>query len=370
MQRTVLMMKKKLSELYVNSPLLGVIIIGEAVGYPVYYGQYADLLDREFVRTYGDYYYINNSVTNENDLLIAFQSDVRSFLLSNDYKYGRLWTTTMLTYNPIENYSMKDEMTVEYIGEENTNNTRTGGVVNELTKTGEESTSKVYTGEESNVNTRSGNSVEELERTGSEVVAKAMKGSEKATDTFNGSESTQNIIGELTTTSTNSVSADDSASYSPNEQTQNISDTHTDISTRTYDGRSNVKQLEFTNREDTDTTTFNGRKDTNTTTYNNITDSSVKTFTGRNDTDTTSFNGRKDTNTTTYNNMTDSSMKSFNGRQDKTSHIRSGNIGVTTSQQMLQSEREIAMFSFWNMFFNDIAREILYYYDCEEWGCY
>ena len=52
------MMKKKLSELYVNSPLLGVIIIGEPVGYPVYYGQYADLLDREFLRTYGDYYYI------------------------------------------------------------------------------------------------------------------------------------------------------------------------------------------------------------------------------------------------------------------------------------------------------------------------
>ena len=127
-------MKKKLSELYVNSPLLGVIIIGEAVGYPVYYGQYADLLDREFVRTYGDYYYVNNSVTNENDLLTAFQSDVRSFLLSNDYKYGRLWTTTMLTYNPIENYSMTEEIKVEYNGEETTGNKRTGNVTNELVK--------------------------------------------------------------------------------------------------------------------------------------------------------------------------------------------------------------------------------------------
>lgn len=383
------MMKKKLSELYVNSPLFGVIIIGSAVGYPVYYAEYADLLDREFVRTYGDYYYVNNSVTNENDLLKAFQSDVRSFLFSNDYKYGRLWNTTMLTYDPIENYSMKEEITVEYSGEENTNNIRTGSVVDELTKTGdesiskaytgEESMSKVYTGEESNVNTRSGNSVEELERTGSEVITKAMSGSEKATDTFNGSESTQNVIGESTTTSTNAVSADDSLSYSPNEQTQNISNAHTDTSTRTYNGRSNVKELEFTNREDIDTTTFDGRKDTNTTTYNNITDSSVKSFTGRNDTETTSFNNRKDTettsfndrkdtNTTTYNNITDSNIKSFNGRKDKTSHTRSGNIGVTTSQQMLQSEREIAMFSFWNALFKDIATEILFYYDCEVCG--
>ena len=66
------MMKKKLSELYVNSPLFGVIIVGEAVGYPVYYGQYADLLDREFVRTYGDYYYVNNSTSNITSDLILY----------------------------------------------------------------------------------------------------------------------------------------------------------------------------------------------------------------------------------------------------------------------------------------------------------
>ena len=89
-------------------------------------------------------------------------------------------------------------------------------------------------------------------------------------------------------------------------------------------------------------TTYSGdSKDT--TTY-----SSAKT--------TESFNNRKDTTTyntdeqTVYNNVKDANdidsttTHSFNGRNEKTTSNIKGNIGVTTSQQMIQSEREVADF--------------------------
>lgn len=71
---------------------------------------------------------------------------------------------------------------------------------------------------------------------------------------------------------------------------------------------------------------------------------------------TESFNNRKDTtayNTdeqTTYNDVKDSTdidsttTHSFNGRNEKTTSNIKGNIGVTTSQQMIQAEREVADF--------------------------
>lgn len=51
-----------------------------------------------------------------------------------------------------------------------------------------------------------------------------------------------------------------------------------------------------------------------------------------------SFSNRKDTNSQTFNNRSDARQKTFNNRQDiTTSHIH-GNIGVTTSMQMLNQE--------------------------------
>lgn len=71
---------------------------------------------------------------------------------------------------------------------------------------------------------------------------------------------------------------------------------------------------------------------------------------------TESFNNRKDTTTyntdeqTVYNNVKDANdidsitTHSFNDRNEKTTSNIKGNIGVTTSQQMIQAEREVADF--------------------------
>ena len=70
---------------------------------------------------------------------------------------------------------------------------------------------------------------------------------------------------------------------------------------------------------------------TSTTTYNDLTTSNTLSFEGRQDTTTNNleFNGRRDTDTTTYNDITDTYTETTQG-----------NIGVTTSTEMLSEYTE------------------------------
>lgn len=199
-------------------------------------------------------------------------------------------------YDPIENYNRHEITTL----------TKTGTIDRDGTN------SDVDSGSDSTV--RSGS--EELAKTGSEEMAKT--GSE--TSTRNG-EDELTYSGTKTTTkddtTTREVSAFNSGAYDPDNQ-------------ETLDG----EEVEsFTNRKDTRTYTdledeysFNNRKDT--TTYSNRKD----TTTYNNVQDTTTYGG------TTTHNIDES--QTFNTTDSTTSTI-SGNIGVTTSQQMLEQEFEV-----------------------------
>jgi len=71
-------------------------------------------------------------------------------------------------------------------------------------------------------------------------------------------------------------------------------------------------------------------------------------------TDTQSFNNRTDT--TTYNNVKDQ----LSGDDTKEHTLtRSGNIGVTTSQQMIESERDLVRFNVIDEFCKELNKEIL-----------
>ena len=59
-----------------------------------------------------------------------------------------------------------------------------------------------------------------------------------------------------------------------------------------------------------------------------------------------------------FQNRSDNNVKSFEGRNDVVTHIRSGNIGVTTSQQMLESQRALANFNFVGIVARDIVKRI------------
>ena len=60
----------------------------------------------------------------------------------------------------------------------------------------------------------------------------------------------------------------------------------------------------------------------------------------------------------TFENRSDNNVKSFDGRNDVVTHTRSGNIGVTTSQQMLESQRSLANFNFVGIVARDIVKRI------------
>lgn len=68
-------------------------------------------------------------------------------------------------------------------------------------------------------------------------------------------------------------------------------------------------------------------KNTSKTTYNEITDDN-----------TTTFNNRNNNETKTFENRIDKNIKSFEDRKNVVTEQTSGNVGVTTSQEMLESE--------------------------------
>lgn len=69
-------------------------------------------------------------------------------------------------------------------------------------------------------------------------------------------------------------------------------------------------------------------------------------------------NTGENTNEKTFENRSDNNVKSFDNRSDVVTHTRSGNIGVTTSQQMLESQRSLANFNFVGIVARDIVKRI------------
>lgn len=199
-------------------------------------------------------------------------------------------------YNPIENYNRHEESSIAHTGTIDRDGTN----------------SDVGSGSDST--TRSGS--EELAKTGSEELAKT--GSE--TSTRNGEDELSYSGSKTTTkddTTTQEVSAYNSTGYDPDRREtldgEEVESYTNRRDTRTYTDLED--ELSFNNRKDT--TTFSNRKDT--TTYNNITDR------------------------TTYGGITTHNIDETQtlDTEDATVSDISGNIGVTTSQQMLEQEFEI-----------------------------
>ena len=144
--------------------------------------------------------------------------------------------------------------------------------------------------------------------------------------------------------------------YSPIENTEKFEDV-----TVSYEGSEEfVKNNSGTTEKNgTHTTERNGNiKNTEKVT---AFDSAAQQPNSETDTDYTNL-----TDTETFSNFGDTSIsesnesKSFTNRKDKTTIHTHGNIGVTSNQQMLKEERQIAMFNFY-----DKVMEILFSYICE-----
>lgn len=207
-------------------------------------------------------------------------------------RWSKLWYTLGLEYNPIENYSMQEDMT------------------NDIT---EDVYGKTETLTHGHTETETLNKTDTVTHGTTETLT---------LNTTN--QETKNLTDAITPytseTSTTEVQGFDSSTYNPSERTTlaksgTESTTHTGTDTTTRTG------TETTGKAGTEATAYTG-------------------------TDTKAHSGQ-DTNT--------SSGKDTHERNYTLT--RKGNIGVTTSQQMIESERQVWMWDFFkDVVFPDINR--------------
>ena len=264
---------------------------------------YTPLNDTTFQTTLRDYISFNHG-----DLEIRYrledsvlenpsiiQNIIVNLYNANKYKYETLYNTTLLKYEPLQNYDKTEEVT------------------------------------------------DNTERTGTN-------------DTTFGSRTDTS-----TTNNTTNIGAQDNTNK--DEETTKIGaiNTETNSSTSKKGSESNEKEVapydsESYYKQEKDTLSFTNRSDTN----NSKTTTDARTDTRTNNS-TEKLGAREDTTrgstSNTFGEHTDATSKNENETYTHKSHMY-GNIGVTTSQQMLESEREVAYFNFVSIVAHDIIKLI------------
>lgn len=342
---------------------------------------------------FGDYtmstYICNDRLSPEND----FISTLQNYWNIRKTAYEKINKAIISEYNPIENYNFK-EVVKRKMSEEGT-------------KTGTETLTQIGT----DTVTKTGNDLlektgnEKLQQAGTDTFAKTgdvkVVNKNEATNTTTGTDTTTETVNEnksetikgtdnttnnktviagistvtanaaTTVTSTNSVSAYDVDALS--EHDKNVTNAGETSQTVTNSGQDATKEngtfatektITDKNGIDTDTTlthnvTVADVQNISDTTTHNTTDTNTKDLT-----DTTTYNT---SNKTTYNTIdtnskdnTDTTTYDVNNNNvttDDSTLTRTGNIGVTTSQQMIESEYTLRLkYSLIELFVTEFIR--------------
>lgn len=236
--------------------------------------------------------------------------------------WQKLWDTLKFEYDPIENYNMVEE------GSDHTIGTTSGTSENKTTGTG-----VTTSGEDSTRNYTDSN-----DRTTTEDTTRTTTGSEQVNVTGDSSHEYGETVGVEGTTSEEKdrgVYAFNSADVSPSEK-ENRSENVGSTTTHGGTDKDTSKGTEERTRNDTETVDMDG------------TDKSKRTVS---DTyDQTASETRETEGTETG---------STSGKTDQTTDhrlTRHGNIGVTTSQQMIESERELWVWNYFVQVFADLDK--------------
>lgn len=319
-------------------------------------------------------------------------TDVEKTLLSSSIlavfgvNWAKQWTTLSLVYDPIENYRMTETMTDdETVTEYGKRTTRTDNLSHTKTGTETSTPNTTETRTDNLTHIKTGTETQDVDTTttetynlthgksGSEVVAK--DGSEQRTDNLthdsNYSKGITNNLTDtttpnLTSSATNSVHGFNSSVAVPSDEQTG---TQTGTNTETHTGTVQEQNAAVEHNTGTQTTT---QLDNTTTTYSlSDTDTGTKTVVvdGTNETTFNTTNRdsgtqqttRTGTEQVTYNTVdadtgTQSDVNDGSDTQTRNYELtRSGNIGVTTSQQMIQSERDLWI---WNFFYEVVFPDI------------
>lgn len=271
-------------------------------------------------------------------------------------RWARLWEILTAEFNPLNNYDMTEEKTIDY-GKVDTNSGTDTTLMTGTDTHAESGTDSILrTG--TDTNTESGtNSLLHGE-------THTLSGNDQLqhgeTHTLSGNDSLQHgekhtLSGTDATTDTrsteNEVSAFNSGSYQDATKSTNSGGTGTTYGkTDTASGTDQTTYGKTDTASGTDRTTY-GKTDTasgtDSTTFGHVNTES------RNMTDATTYGHSNQETRNMTDALTHGHVLTASGR-DKETLTRSGNIGVTTSQQMAQSSLDLWK---WNYFY-DIFRDI------------
>lgn len=264
---------------------------------------YAPLNDTTFQSVLADYISFNHGSLNIRytleDAVVEkpsiLQQAIVNWYWSHKYQYETLYNTTLLKYEPLQNYDRTEET------EDTTN------------RTGAHDTTYGSRTDTSTANNTTSVGAQENSNTDKEVTE----------------------IGTIKTI-TDSATSKKGSEVSEKEVAPYDSETYynQEKDTLTYNNR---------NDENNSTTTTNSRTDSRT-------NNNTETLGAREDSATSSTSNN-------YGEHTDATSKN----EDETYKHKSrmyGNIGVTTSQQMLEAEREVAYFNFVSIVAHDIIKLI------------
>lgn len=276
------------------------------------------------------------------DYYNRFQTSIFSMLFKNSEKYKRLYALRSVDYKPLDNYNMVENGT--------DTNTDSG---NKTTTHGEISANKKIGGV---TVTREYGETTDSTSYGKQAITTNYGGTTK--ETAHGSENISENLGAVSKTDTLG--------------------SHTDVTT---DGVAGYNQSSFSNST-TSSTEMGSQNNmhtesarTNTTTKQPVTD--TETTSARTDSesidshvDTHMGEAHTDTDTTTDRNDTESisrgpTVEDKTGSRELTHEMtRRGNIGVTTSQQMAQSEIDLwSTFDFYQIIIDDIVTNLCTFYE-------
>lgn len=265
-------------------------------------------------------------------------------LALNEERWNKLWATMEFRYDPISNYDMRETMT-------NDTTTTQYGKTDSRTlnlshgKSGTDTHTPDITNSETN-NLSHG-------KTGTESNAGNVQGT-RTDNMTHGKTGTETRTDNLSETITpNRTKVEDTTTYGFNSSSGIPSNSVTTHETGTETKTNTGTQATQYNLTETDSGTVSNNEDTtNTVTYNlTETDTGTKstrtTGTDRTAYDTTETDTGTDVNAQTG---TDTHTRNY-------TLTRTGNIGVTTSQQMIESERDLWMWRFFeDIVFPDIDR--------------
>lgn len=274
---------------------------------------------------------------------------VQKFVKFNTYKYLTLVRTTGFTYNPIENYRMVEEGQDDRIIDGSNTNTKTGSITE--TPNGTEDLTRTINARDVGHISISGPVDQYTTTTDSngqlKITAISINDRNKNDTETIAKTSGTNAGGTIGTVSTGQEFSATIGTNGDPVQTKNYTTTYDDDT----EGRLNDYSV-------TSGTSGSAEMESRTTSSDEIMIGTIESGTPNayGYTDSKQYNNR--TNETTFNSVTDSGI---NNTKDSNTHklTRSGNIGVTTSQQMIESERDLANFNIVNQFCEELNKEIL-----------